>query len=88
MENQRNAYEKKLYAQIQEWSVDIALLTVKAASARADVKIDYYKAIDTLERKQDEVRMKLQKSKAAGDRSWIIDLKRAEEKAWSKVQAA
>ena len=34
MENQRNAYEKKLYAQIQEWSVDIVLLTVKASMAR------------------------------------------------------
>ena len=88
MENLRNAYEKKLYAQIQEWSVDIALLTVKAASARADDKIDCYKAIDTLERKQDEVRMKLQESTAASDPSWIIDLKRAAEKAWSEVRAA
>jgi len=88
MENQRNAYEKKLYAQIQEWSVDIALLTVKAASARADIKIDYYKAIDTLERKQDEVRMKLRESKAAGDRSWIIELRREAEKVWSEFRAA
>ena len=87
MENHRNAYEKKLYAQIQEWSVDIALLTVKANSARADVKIDHYKAIEALERRQDEVRMKLQESMAAGDRSWI-DLKRAAEKVWSEVQAA
>ena len=34
MENQRNAYEKRLYVQIQEWSVDIALLSVKASMAR------------------------------------------------------
>ena len=88
MENQRNAHEKKLYAQIQEWSVDIALLTIKMGMARADVKIDHYKAIEALERKQDEVRMKLQESKAAGDRSWIIDFKRGAEKAWSEVQAA
>jgi succinylglutamate desuccinylase len=82
MENQRNAYEKKLYAQIQEWSVDIALLTVKAATARADEKLDYYQVIKTLERKQDEVWMKLQESKAAGASSWFIDLKRGTEKAW------
>jgi hypothetical protein len=88
MENQRNANEKKLYAQIQEWSVDIALLSVKASMARADVKIDHYKAIEILERKQDEVRMKLQESKAAGDRSWIMDLKRGAEKVWSEVYSA
>jgi hypothetical protein len=88
MENQKNAYEKKLYAQIQEWSVDIVLLMIKADMARADEKIDYYKAIETLERKQDAVRMKLQESKAAGDRPWIIELKRAAEKAWSEDWAA
>jgi hypothetical protein len=88
MENQRNAYEKKLYAQIQEWSVDIVLLMIKADMARADEKIDYYKAIETLERKQDAVRMKLQVSKAAGARPWIMDLKRGAEKAWSEVRAA
>jgi hypothetical protein len=87
MENDRRAYEKKLYAQIQEWSVDIALLTVKANSARADVKINHYNAIETLERKQDEVRMKLQESMAAGDRSWI-NLNRGAEQGWSEVQAA
>jgi hypothetical protein len=88
MGNHRNGYEKKLYAQIQEWSVDIALLMVKADLATAEEKIDYYKAIKTLERKQDEVMIKLQETKAAGARSWIIGLKRRAEKAWSEVWAA
>jgi hypothetical protein len=87
MENQRNADEKKLYSQIQEWSVDIALLRVKASSAKADVKIDHFKAIETLERKQDEVRMKLQESMAAGDRA-RINLNRGVEQAWPEVLAA
>jgi hypothetical protein len=68
--------------------VDIVLLTIKADMARADKKIDYYEAIETLERKQDAVRMKLQASKAANARSWIIDLKRVAEKPWSEVRAA
>jgi hypothetical protein len=67
--------------------VDIVLLTIKASMARADVKIDHYKAIETLERKQDEVRVKLQESMAAGDRL-RIDLNRGAEQTWSEVQAA
>ena len=87
MENQRKTYEKKLYAQIQEWSVDIALLTAKASSARADVKIVHFKAIEALEARQDEVRVKLLESMAAGDRA-RIDLNRGVEQAWPEVQAA
>ncbi len=88
MDTQRNAYEKKLYAQIQEWSVDIVLLKLKADTARADQKFEYFKAIKTLEHKQDEVKMTLQEVKAARARSQVIDLKKGMEKAWPEFRAA
>lgn len=88
MENDRSVYEKKLDSQLKEWSVDIAVLMVKTDSVGDDVKVNYFKAIETLERRQAEVRLKLQESKTAGDRSWIVDLKRGAEKVWSAIQAA
>ena len=82
MKDKRKAYEEKLDAQLKEWSAPIALL-----KAKADVKIDYYETIDTLQRKQDEARTKLQELNAAGDEAWK-DLKTRAEKAWSEVKTA
>jgi len=61
MKDKRKAYEEKLDAQLREWRAQNALLKVKA-----DVKIDYYRSIDTLQRKQDEGRRMLQEFKTAG----------------------
>lgn len=87
MTDKRKAYEEKLDAQLAEWNAQIALYKARADKAKADVKIDYYKTIDTLQRKQDEARTKLQELKAAGDGAWE-DLKTGAEKAWSEVKAA
>lgn len=87
MNDKRKAYEEKLDAQLKEWSAQIALFKARADNAKADVKIDYYKSIDTLQRKQDGARTKLQELKAAGDGAWE-DLKTGAEKAWSEVKTA
>jgi hypothetical protein len=87
MKEKRKAYEEKLDAQLKEWSAQIALLKAKADNAKADVKIDYYKTIDAVQRKQEEARTKLQELKAAGDEAWE-DVKKGAEKAWSEVKTA
>ena len=87
MKDKRRAYEEKLDAQLREWSAQNALLKAKADKAKADVKIDYYKTIDTLQSKQDEARTKLQELKTAGDEAWE-DLKTGAEKVWSEVKIA
>jgi len=87
MKDKRKAYEEKLDAQLKEWNAQIALLKAKAANAEADVKIDYYKAIEALEHKQDEARTKLHELKTAGDEAWE-DLKTGTEKAWAEVKTA
>ena len=87
MKDKRKAYEEKLDAQLKEWSAQIALLKAKADKARADVKIDYQKTIDTLQRKQDEAGTKLHELKTASDEVWE-DLKTGAEKAWAEVKTA
>jgi len=87
MDNRRKAYEEKIDAQIKEWNAQIDLLKAKADKAKAEAKIDFYKTIDALQRKQNEARTKLQELKTAGDEAWE-DLKTGAEKAWAEVKAA
>ncbi|MFZ1985348.1 MAG: coiled coil domain-containing protein [Desulfatitalea sp.] len=87
MDDRRKAYEEKLDAQLKEWRAQSALLKAKADKAKADVKIEYYKTIDTLQRKQDEAGTKLRELKASGDEAWN-DLKAGAEKIWSDVKTA
>ena len=87
MKDKRKVYEDKLDAQLEEWSVQIALLKARADKAKADAKIEYYKTIDTLQHKQTEAGTRLHELKNAGDDAWE-DLKTGAEKAWDEVKAA
>ena len=87
MKDKRKAYEEKLDAQLKEWSAQIELLKAKANKARVGAKIEYDKAIDTLQHRQDEARAKLKELKTAGDEAWE-DLKTGAEKAWDEVKTA
>jgi hypothetical protein len=87
MKDKRKAYEEKLDAQLEEWNAQIALLKAKADKAKAEAKIEYYKTIEALQRRQDEARTKLHELKTAGDEVWE-DLKTAAEKAWDEVKTA
>ncbi|MCK9419993.1 MAG: coiled coil domain-containing protein [Nitrospirae bacterium] len=87
MKDRRKGYEEKLDAQVKEWSAQIELLKAKADKAKAEAKIEYYKAIDALQDKQNEAKVKLRELKAAGDEAWE-DLKAGAEKAWDDVKTA
>lgn len=85
--DKRKAYEEKLDAQLEEWNAQIALLKARADKAKAEAKIEYYKTIEALQRKQDEAGAKLRELKTAGDEAWE-DIKTGSEKAWDEVKAA
>ncbi len=85
--DKRRAYEEKLDAQLKEWNAQFALLRAKADNAKAEAKIEYYKIIDALQHKQDEVTTKLQELKTTGDEAWE-ELKAGTEKAWAEVKTA
>jgi hypothetical protein len=87
MKDKRKAYEEKIDAQLKEWSAQIALLKAKADQAKADAKIEYYKTIEALQRKQNDAKAKLQELRTAGDEAWE-DLKAGSEKAWSEIKTA
>jgi hypothetical protein len=87
MKDKRKAYEEKLDAQVREWSAQIDLLKAKADKAKAEVKIEYYKTIEAVQRKQDDATANLQELKIAGDEAWE-DLKIGAERAWAEVKTA
>jgi hypothetical protein len=87
MTDKRKAYEEKFDAQLKGWSAEIALLNAKADKAKAEVKIEYYKIIETLHGKQDTAKMKLQELRTAGDDAWE-NLKTGAENVWTEVNSA
>jgi multidrug resistance efflux pump len=87
MTDKRKAYEEKFDAQLKEWSAEIALLNAKVDKAKAEVKIEYYKTIETLQGKQDAAKTKLQELRTAGDDAWE-DLKTGAENIWAEVKTA
>jgi len=87
MGDQRKAYEEKHDAQLKEWNAQIALLKAKAEKMTAEMKIEYYKAIESLQHKQGEAGIKLRELKASGDEAWE-DMKAGLEKAWTEVKTA
>jgi hypothetical protein len=86
MTDKRKAFEEKFDAQLKEWSAEIALLKAKADKAKAEVKIEYYKTLETLQGKQDVARTKLKELRSAGDDAWE-DVKAGAEKVWTEIKA-
>jgi len=87
MTDKRKAYEEKFDAQLKEWSAEIALLKARSDKVRAEAKIEYYKAIETLQGKQNAARTKLQELSAAGDDAWE-DVRTGAENVWAEVKTA
>lgn len=87
MSDKRRAFEEKLDAQLREWNAQIALLKAKAGTAKAEAKVGYYAAIDTLQHKSDAAKERLQHLKSAPAEAWE-DLKTGAERSWDEVKAA
>ena len=85
MTDKRKAFEEKFDAQLKEWSAEIALLKAKADKAKAEVKIEYYKTLETLQGKQDVARTKLKELRSAGDDAWE-DVKAGAENVWTEIK--
>lgn len=82
----RKVYESKLDAQLAEWKAEIDVIKAKAKRAEVGAKINYDKAIDTLQRRHDEADHHLRDLKIASDEAWE-SVKTGTEKVWSEVKA-
>lgn len=80
----KQAYEKKLESQLDEWSAEIDKLKAKADSAEADAQLEYYKKIEELRSMQEAANEKLGELKEASDDAWE-DLKAGMDSAWDSL---
>ena len=83
----KDAYEKKLQGQLDEWKAEIDKLKTKADSAEADAQLKYYKQIEELRAMQEAAGQKLDELKQAGDDAWE-DLKAGMDSAWDSLSSA
>lgn len=82
--SKKEAYEKKLQGQLNEWRAEIDKLKARTDSAEGDAQLEYYKQVEDLRTRQDAAREKLEELKAAGHDSWE-GLKTGLDSAWDSL---
>ncbi|NVJ53906.1 MAG: coiled coil domain-containing protein [Campylobacteraceae bacterium] len=80
----KKEYERKLQAQLDEWSAEIDKLKAQAEGEKADKKIEYYEQIESLKSMQSEANEKLTELQNASDDAWE-DLKAGVDNAWDSL---
>lgn len=66
----KDAYAKKVQAQLDEWDADIKKFKAKADGAGANAQLELQKQIESLSRKRNDAKDKFAELKAAGDDAW------------------
>ena len=80
----KEAFQKKLQAQLDEWETEINKLKARADKAGAEARLEYYKHVESLQAKHKAAKRKLDEFKETGDDAWE-DLKDGMENAWSDL---
>lgn len=83
----KQAYEKKLRAQLNEWSAEIDKLKAKADKAEAEAQVEYYEKIEELRTMQRDVANKLIELEESSDDAWE-DIKAGINSAWDSLDGA
>jgi hypothetical protein len=82
--NEKEAYERQLQAQLDEWNAEINKLKAKAAKAEADAQIESVRYIEELERQQQKAQEKLRELQKSSEDAWN-DLKVGLDSAWRNL---
>lgn len=82
--SEKEAYQEKLQAKLDQWRAEIDKLEAKIDQAKADAKINYQKQIEELRAKYGAAKEKLAEVKQAGDGTWK-NFKRGIENTWKEL---
>lgn len=83
----KDAYQKKLEAQLDEWEAKLEVLAAKARNATADARISYENELEGLKSKRLAARQKLDELGKSSEDAWE-DLKDGAESAWDEMGKA
>ena len=81
----KEAYEKKMEAQVKEWSAKIDVLKAKAEKVSADQKVRYHEQLESLKGKQRKLEEKLDKLRSSSESAWE-EIKGGVEHAWEDLK--
>lgn len=84
--HEKELYNQKMQAQLDEWKAELNLLKAKAKKAEADSKLEADKKINELEGRIEEGQTKLNELKEASDEAWE-SVKSGFDAAWSSLKS-
>lgn len=83
----KELYQQKKQAQLDEWKAEVDKLKAKASGASADAQLEMNKQIKALETKIEENKAKLSELAKAGEDAWE-SIKDGVESAWDSMKSA
>lgn len=84
--SEKELYQQKRRAQLDEWRAEADKLKAKTSGASADVQLEMRKQLKVLEAKIDEGKAKLSELAEAGDDAWD-SIKGGVESAWDSLRS-
>ncbi|MCE2595801.1 coiled coil domain-containing protein [Motilimonas cestriensis] len=85
--SEKQIYQQKIQAQLDEWKADLDKLKAKASGASADAQLELQKQIKVLESKLEEGRSKFAEMSDASEESWQ-SIKKEMSSSWDATKAA
>ena len=85
--NEKELYQQKKQAQLDEWKAEVDKLKAQASGASADAQLELNKQIEALEGKVEEGKTKLAKIADASEDAWE-SMKEGVESAWDSMKSA
>ncbi|MGB5365094.1 MAG: hypothetical protein WBM75_00550 [Polyangiales bacterium] len=85
--NDKELYQQKMQARLDEWKAQVDKLKAKASGASADAQLDMNKQIRVLERRIEEGKAKLSELTEASEDAWG-SIKEGVESAWDSLKSA
>lgn len=85
--SEKDLYQQKKQAQLDEWKAEVDKLKAKASEASADAQLELNKQIEALEGKIEEGQTKLAEIASAGEDAWE-SIKDGVESAWDSMKSA
>ena len=83
----KELYQQKLQAQLDEWKAKVDVLKAKASGASADAQLEMRKHITALEGKLEEGKAKLDELAGASEDAWE-SVKEGMESSWGTLKSA
>jgi len=85
--NEKELYQQKKQAQLDEWKAEVDKLKARTSGASADAQLELNKQIEALEGKIEEGKTKLAEIADASEDAWE-SMKEGVESAWESMKSA